>query len=75
MCLFFFFAAEVTGHMHAAGTGMRQGMCHTAAVADHIQSFVCGLQILIYRNLHVVELDLDPVQQRIIVCRSRCHLV
>ena len=45
-------------------------MGDAAAIADDIQAGVLGFQVLVDRNLHVIELDLHAVQQRIVVGRA-----
>ena len=71
-CLFF---ADVSGDVHTAGAGMRQGVGDTAAVADDEEALAAGLQVFIYFDLHVLEFDFYAIQQRIIVCRSRSDLI
>ncbi len=50
-------------------------MGHARAVADDEQSLVAGLEILVNGDLHVVELDLHPVEQGVVVRRARRDLV
>ena len=61
---------QVTRYIHAAGRCMGQRVCDTAAVADDIQAFMAGLQVLVDLDFHIVELDFHAVQQRVIVCRA-----
>ena len=63
---FRFVLRQIAGHEDAAGAGVGQGVGDAAAVADNEQALVRRLQMLIQRNLHVVELHLHAVQQRIV---------
>ena len=42
-------------------------MRHAGAVADHIQAVIFRLQIVVDLDLHIIELDFDTVEQRIII--------
>ena len=46
-------------------------MRDSAAVADHIQALVPGLEMLVDFDFHVVELDLDAVQEGIVIGGAR----
>ena len=50
-------------------------MGDAAAVADDVQAGVLGLQVLVYGNLHVVELDLYTIEQGVVVGGARGDLV
>ena len=50
-------------------------MRDAAAVADDEQALVYRLQILVDGDLHVVELDLDAIKERIVVRRSGSNFV
>ena len=61
--------------MHSARAGMRQAVRDTTAVADDIQAGILGLQVLVQFHLHIVELDLHTVEQRIVVRSARGYFV
>ena len=50
-------------------------MRDAAAVPDHKQTLVAGLEILVDVDGHVVELDLDAIKQGVITCGTRCNFV
>ena len=54
---------------------MGKGMCHAAAIADDIKSFVTAFQVLVYVYFHVVELNFYTIKQSVIICSSRCYLI
>ena len=50
-------------------------MRDSAAVPDHKQTLVAGLEIVVDIDGHVVELDLDAIQQGVITCGTWRNLV
>ena len=67
--------ADMSGNIYTAGGCMRQGMCHTAAVTDDVESFVAAFQIFIQFHFHIVEFYLNAVQQSIIICSTRSNFI
>lgn len=58
---------DIPGHIHAAGTGVGQGVGHAAAVSDDEQPRVAGLEVVVQLHLHVIELHLHAVEQGVVV--------
>ena len=54
---------------------MGQGVCHPAAVADHIQPLVYGLKMLVQLYLHIVEFHFYAIEEGIVVRRARRDLI
>ncbi len=50
-------------------------MCNAGSVADDVESLALCLKVLVKFYFHIVELDLYAVEQRVVVCCSRCDLV
>ena len=50
-------------------------MGDAGAVADDVQAIVAALELAVYFHFHVVELDLDAVEQGIVVGGAGGHLV
>ena len=51
-----------------------QGMGNTASVADHIQTFIAALKIIVNLNFHIVEFNLHTIQQSIVIGSSRSYV-
>ena len=66
---------DVARDKDAAGRGVGEGMGDAAAVADDVKAAVRGLKVLVERDLHVVELDLNAVEKRVVVRRAGGDLV
>ena len=50
-------------------------MGNTAAVTDDVESIMTGHQVVIHFHLHVVEFYLHSIEKRVIIRRTRCHLI
>ena len=50
-------------------------MGDAAAVADDEQALVRGLEVFVDGDLHIIKLDLDAVEQRVVVGRAGGDLV
>ena len=50
-------------------------MSRSAAVADHEEVFVAGLEVAVGIDFHIIELDLDAVEQGIVVRCAGSDLV
>ena len=55
------------GDIYAAGGGVRERMSDAAAVADNIKTFMRGFKVIIDLDLHIIEFDLDPVKEGIVI--------
>lgn len=56
------FLCDFPRHIDAAGGGVGEGVGHAAAVADNVKSRIFCLEVFAQLHLHVVELDLHPVE-------------
>ena len=66
---------DITCYIHTTCRCLGKGMCHAAAIADDIKSFVTTFQVLVYVYFHVVELNFYTIKQSVIICSSRCYLI
>lgn len=75
-CLILFFeAGDAPRHVDAACRCMREGVGDAAAVSDDIEPRVLGLQMLVQRHFHIIELHLDAIEKRVVICRTRRNLI
>ena len=61
--------------MDAAGGGVGEGVGDAAAVTDDVKTGMTGFQPLVDLDFHIVELDLNAVEKRIVVGGAGCDLV
>ena len=58
---------DVARHVYAACGGVGQGVRDTGAVADDIQTGALGLEIVVDLDFHIIELDLNAVEQSVVI--------
>ena len=66
---------NVARHMYAACGGVGQGVRDAGAVADDIQTGALGLEIVVDLDFHVIELDLNAVEQSVVIGGAGGNLV
>ena len=66
---------DPAGDVDAARGSVGQGVGHAAAVPDHIEPFVFGLQILVQRHFHVVEFHFHAIEQGIVIGGTLADLI
>ena len=76
VCGGYFLFQNIAGDINAAGGSVRKRMGDAAAIANDVKAgMLVGFQFFIHLNLHIVELDLHAVQQRVVVGRAGGDLV
>ena len=74
-CRSVFLFRQLTCDIYTTCGGVRQGVGDTTAVTDDVESVVTGHEVFIDLDLHVVELNLDTVEQGVVIGGTRCDLV
>lgn len=64
--LFSLLSCYIACDMNAAGRSVGERVCHARAVADDEESGMFRLEIAVDGDLHVVELDFDAVEERVV---------
>ena len=76
VCGGYFLFLNIAGDINAAGGSVRKRMGDAAAIANDVKAgMLVGFQFFIHLNLHIVELDLHAVEERIVICGARRDLV
>ena len=70
-----FILKNMSRHIDTARRGVGQGVRDAGAVADDIQTGALGLEVVVYLDFHVIELDLNAVEQSVVIGGTGCDLV
>ena len=57
------------------GGGVGERVSDAASVADDVESLMAGFEIFVDLDLHIIELDLDTVEESVLVRRTGGYLI